>query len=120
MAKPASPIHGATFELGAIADELRQEPTYASEGQAARTLVREPDLRIVLVALKNGRRMAEHHAEVTATVHTLSGQVRLRLPERAVELPAGQLLVLGRGLRHDVEAQADSLLLLTLGWTTDA
>jgi quercetin dioxygenase-like cupin family protein len=42
--------------------------------------------------------------------------VRLRLAEKVVELAAGRLLVIERGLRHDVEAVAESAFLLTLGW----
>ena len=37
-----------------------------------------------------------------------------RLPDRTVELPAGQLLVLDQCVPHDVEAEEDSAFLLTL------
>lgn len=116
MAKPESPEHGLTFDISAITEELRREDAYEREGQCARTLVRTADLRVVLIAMKSGKRLSEHHASATASVHTLSGYVRLQLPDRSVDLPAGQLLVLGGGLRHDVEAAADSTFLLTLGW----
>jgi quercetin dioxygenase-like cupin family protein len=42
--------------------------------------------------------------------------VRLHLPEEVVDLPAGRLLVVERGRRHDVEAVDESAFLLTLGW----
>lgn len=116
MTTPESPEHGATFELAAIAEELRGEPSYVREGQTARTLIRTPDLRIVLVVLRRGKRISEHHADVTASVHTLTGHIRLQLPDRSAELPAGQLLVLGAGLPHDVYAETDSTFVLTLGW----
>jgi quercetin dioxygenase-like cupin family protein len=107
---------GAIFDLAAIEAEMRTEPAYAREGHTARTLVREPDLRIVLVAMKAGGRIAEHRANDTASVQTVRGHVRLRLPDSIAELPAGQVLVLERGLRHDVEAVAESAFLLTLAW----
>lgn len=116
MATPESPQHGVTFDLGAIVREMRQEEPYQREGHTARTLVKAPDLRLVLVAMKAGSRIAEHHASESASVHTISGRVQLRLPGRTVELPAGQILVLGRGLSHDVEAATDSAFVLTLGW----
>ena len=116
MAKPESPSDGVTFDIPGIADELRREEAYEREGQSARTLVRTSDLRVVLVVLKAGKHMPEHQANVTASVHTLSGSIRLELPDRSVELPSGQLLVLGQGLRHDVRAETDSVFLLTLGW----
>jgi quercetin dioxygenase-like cupin family protein len=116
MPRPESPQHGVTFDLGALERELRADAAYQSTGHAARTLVREPDLRVVLIAIRAGSRIAEHEADESASVHTIAGHVRLHLPDRVVELPAGRLLTLGPGLRHDVEATTDSAFVLTLGW----
>ena len=116
MSKP-EPIHqGVVFGLGSIDAEMRREDAYQREGHTARTLAREDDLRIVLVVMKAGARITEHRANDTASIHALSGHVRLRLPDKVADLPAGRLLVLERGLRHDAEAVADSAFLLTLGW----
>jgi quercetin dioxygenase-like cupin family protein len=73
-------------------------------------------MRVVLVVMNVGARLAEHRANETASIHALRGHVRLKLPDRTADLPAGGLLVLERGLRHDVEAVAESTFLLTLGW----
>lgn len=116
MNTPAPLDQGVTFDLETVAHELRAEEPYRREGQTARTLIRTPDLRIVVVALKAGKTISEHHANVTASVQTLSGHIRLQLPDRGVDVPKGQLLVLGAGLSHDVYAEADSTFLLTLGW----
>lgn len=116
MHSPISADHGLTFDLEALARELRTEEPYLREGQAARTLLRAPDLRIVVIALAAGKTISEHHANVTASVQTLAGHIRLQLPDRGVDVRAGQLLVLGAGLAHDVYAETDSTFLLTLGW----
>lgn len=116
MNTPAPPDRGVSFDLAAVARELRSEEPYRRDGQAARTLIRTPDLRIVLVALEHGKTISEHHTSVTASVQTLAGHIRLELPERSVDVPEGQLLVMGAGLPHDVRAETDSLFLLTLGW----
>ncbi|MCC6766481.1 MAG: cupin domain-containing protein [Deltaproteobacteria bacterium] len=118
MSTPESAEHGVTFDLATIAQELRNEEPYVREGHTARTLLRASDLRVVLIAVRAGSTISEHHANVTAAVHVLSGRIRLQLPDRAVELEAGQLLVLGPGLAHDVHAQTDGAFLLTLGWRT--
>jgi quercetin dioxygenase-like cupin family protein len=120
MTKPASDQQGITFDLAAIEREMRQEEPYRREGHTARTLMRAPDLRVVLVAIKGGDRIAEHHVRESAVIHAISGQLRLRLPDRTVELPAGQLLVLEPDLAHDVEAAVDSAFVLTLGWRKPA
>ena len=115
MTKPELTTRGVVFDLTTADRDLRDEAGYAREGHMARTLVREPDVRIVLLALKAGGRLAEHQADATASIHVLGDQVRLHLEGHIVELPAGRLLVLEGGLRHDVEAVVESTLLLTLG-----
>ena len=107
---------GTVFDIAAVDAEMRRSDAYGREGHTARTLAREADLRIVLVVMKGGAHIAEHRAKDTASVHVLRGHVRLRLPDGAAELPAGRLLVLERGLPHDVEAVEESAFLLTLGW----
>jgi quercetin dioxygenase-like cupin family protein len=107
---------GASFDLAAIDGELRKEAAYQESGYTSRTLVREPDLRIVLTVMKNGARIADHHADETASIHDLSGRLRLHLPDAPVDLEAGELLALEAGVRHDVEALEQSAFLLTIGW----
>ena len=116
MSEPTSTGTATTIDLGSIERELRQQDAYLREGHTARTLVRESDLRLVLVAMRTGSHIAEHHTDKTASVHALSGHVRLRLPDRIVDLTSGQIFVIEPGLRHAVDAVADSAFLLTLGW----
>jgi quercetin dioxygenase-like cupin family protein len=116
MSEYGRPTHGGTYDLLAIGAELRATKEYAQNGHTARSLAREDDVRIVLLAMKASARIAEHRAGETAVVHVLSGHVRLHLPDKTVDLPAGGLLVLRPGVQHDVEAIVDSAFLLTLGW----
>ncbi len=60
--------------------------------------------------------MHQHSTAARISVQTLAGHIRLRLPDRTVELPAGGLLALDRCVSHDVEAEEDSAFLLTLSW----
>lgn len=116
MTPPESPEQGVTFDLAAVARELQAEELYQRDGQAGRTLIRVSDLRIVVIALRAGKRISEHQANVTASVQTLSGRVRLQLEEESAEVGEGQMIVLGSGLAHDVTAEVDSVIVLTLGW----
>jgi quercetin dioxygenase-like cupin family protein len=116
MSTLVSAEKGVTFDLERIARELRSEGPYAREGHVARALLHAPDLRIVVIVLEAGRTISPHHANVTASIQTISGDIRLQLPDRAVDLTAGHVLVLGAGLPHDVHAVSDSTFLLTLGW----
>lgn len=85
-------------------------------GPSSKTLVKHPDLRVVLIALRKDMRMAEHKATAAISVQTLAGHIRLKLPDRTADLPMGQLLVLDRSVPHDVEAVDDSAFLLTMSW----
>jgi quercetin dioxygenase-like cupin family protein len=85
-------------------------------GPSSKTLVKHDDLRIVLLAMKKKMCMREHKTAATISVQTLAGHIRVRLPDRTVELLTGQLLVLDQCVPHDVEAEEDSAFLLTLSW----
>lgn len=123
MPKPPSIESGTIFDFAKIDAEMRGEPAYLRDGHTARALVREADLRVMLIAMKAGSRIAKHVANETISIQTLAGCLRLQLPrlarqheDRFVEVPVGQLLVLERGTEHDVEAIGDSGFLLTLAW----
>ena len=114
----AGSMQAVSFELAEIADELAREPAFLREGHCARTLARSADLRVVLVALEEGKKSSEHHAGVTATIQVVSGRVLVRLAGRNEELGPAQLLLLAPGTRHELQALADSAFVLTLGWSS--
>jgi hypothetical protein len=123
MGKPASPGLGVIFDLAAIDQAMRSEEAYGRDGHTARTLVREHELRVVLIAMKDGSRIPAHVANETLSIQTLTGCLRLQLPRlagqhegRIVDLPIDRLLVLERGDEYDAFAIGDSALLMTLGW----
>jgi len=112
----SEPSRQPTFDLPSIAEELRQTEPYRRDGHSARSLVRAADLRVLLIAIQGRTRIAEHHANESVSVHAISGHVRVHVPDGTIELPAGRLLCLERGIKHDVEATVDSAFVLTLGW----
>ena len=114
MTTAGSVSQGTVFELAAAERELRALPAYARDGHTARTLVRERDLRIVLVVMRTGGKIAEHRAHETASVQVLSGHIRLRVENQLVHLKPGMLLVIPPDHRHEVDALADSAFVLTL------
>ena len=98
---------------------LLAEGARAGGGHRARTLVKDAELRVVLVALAAGARLAEHHAPGRITIQTLSGHLIVRAAGEAVTLPAGHLLTLARTVPHEVEAREASVFLLTIAWSGD-
>lgn len=105
------------FDLPAEIELLRHEESWQREtGRSSKTLVKQPDLRVVLIAMKANTEMKEHRAEGRITIQTIVGHVRLKLPEQTVAVPAGHLLALDRCITHDVEAVEESAFLLTICW----
>lgn len=109
------------FDISAEIERLWKEESWQrGTGRSSKTLVKQPDFRIVLVAMKPNTEMKEHRAEGRISIQTITGHLRLKLPDSTVELPAGHLLALDRGITHDVEALAESAFLLTISWPPDA
>ncbi len=87
-----------------------------SQGHFARTLFKQPDFRLVLVAMDRGSRLHEHHADGTVSVHVLKGVLRVRMSGQARDIDAGTILAIESSIAHDVEALEDSAFLLTMSW----
>ena len=106
-----------TFNLAGEADALKQEPTWQQHGHNAKTLIKHPDVRVVLIALRKGARMQEHKTDQCVTIHALSGSLRLHLQSKEIDLQMGSIIALDHTVVHDVEALEESVFLLTLGWS---
>ncbi len=127
MAAEEKPQTGREHEVGTLAaplltldlnreiEQLRAAGRWQS-GHTAKTLVKYPDLRLVLIAMKTGGRLERHRADGRITVQSLDGKIRFNTAERSVDLAAGQMLTLDRGIPHDVEGIVDSAFLLTIAW----
>lgn len=112
---PAGPA--LVLDLAAESEALRRAMEARGAGHDAKTLLKQADMRVVLIVLRAGARIQEHKTDHSITVHTLTGRVRLRLPDQEVVLPAQQALFLDKSIPHDVVADEDSALLLSICWT---
>lgn len=110
----AAPV--LAFDLIHEVAQLHAEAAWQRGDRNAKTLVKEPDFRIVLIALRAGGRMEEHRAAGRLSIQTLSGHLRLRAAGAVIDLPAGRLVSLERDVPHDVEALEESAFLLTIAW----
>ena len=110
----AAPV--LAFDLLAEIDQLHQETGWIGGERDGKTLVKEPDFRIVLTAMKSGTRMAQHEAAARVSIQVLIGKLVVSIYDQTTELTEGNLLVLDRDISHDVVALVDSAFLLTLAW----
>ena len=120
---PERPIHRVinplvAFDLTGELAAMRSELGWAhdSHNPKTKTLVKEPTLRIVLIALRQGGRLAEHRAPGRISIQTLAGRLRLHALDQDVELHTGGVLILDPNMPHDVEALDESAFLLTIAW----
>ena len=98
---------------------LRREEGWTS-GRNSKTIVKHPDLRLVLTVMKANTSIHEHSAAGSTSVQTISGHIRMRVAGQEFDLPAGHLLALDAAVPHDVEALEDSALVLTVAWRAAA
>ncbi|HMF57601.1 MAG TPA: hypothetical protein VK619_14760 [Pyrinomonadaceae bacterium] len=105
-----------TFDIAAEIEQLNNEEHWQKDGRISKTLVKHSDFRIVLMFMKAGTVMQEHKTDARISIHALSGRLLIKLDSQTVELPAGHLLVLEKGLSHDVKAIEESVFLLSISW----
>lgn len=104
------------FDISHEITQLRLEDSWQrGTGRSSKTLVKHPDFRIVLTLMKPGSRMHEHRTGARISIQAVMGRIKLHLPQRTVELSAGQLLALDSEVPHNVEAEEESAFLLTVG-----
>lgn len=103
-----------TFELPALLRALREEPDYVNTGRDGVTLVKTPDLRVVLEILGAGTVLPEHHEPGPITLHLLQGELRFKTGDEVLYLRPGEMLTMPTNRPHSLEAVSDCAFLLTL------
>jgi quercetin dioxygenase-like cupin family protein len=110
-----TPPEVSSIDLKSELAGCRQHKPWQS-GLFTKLLFKAGDLRVVLIAMEAGARMKEHRADGTVSIHALQGALGVHVQGQTCDLHAEQILVLGPGVRHDVEAREDSAFLLTIAW----
>ncbi|MGI9189670.1 MAG: hypothetical protein ACR2F9_05925 [Longimicrobiaceae bacterium] len=103
-----------TFKLQEHLAELRGEEPYRRSGRTGRTLAKSGRFRVTLVAMAAGNEIGTHHADSPMTLHLLEGHLGFRADGSEHELRGGEVLFFGPGDAHDIRAQQESALLITL------
>jgi quercetin dioxygenase-like cupin family protein len=94
---------------------LRSSEAYQASDHAAKVIAKSSGLRVVLIALKSGGRMDEHHADWSITVQGIDGHVEFTVRDTTIALTCGRLLAIAPGVPHSVSGIDESALLLTIG-----
>lgn len=105
-----------TFDLDQELARLRQEGDYGINGRNARTLTKENDLRLVLVAVKEGRAVGDDEADGALGLLVMEGAGRFESGSVERNLRAGELAVVAAGEPWHFAADEDSAFLLTIAF----
>lgn len=105
----------APVTIDLLQEITRFAPDDAS-GRRAETLIKEPDLRVVLVTMRAGAELMEHSSPATITVQPLQGRFVFRTEAAEQELGPGNLISVAGKVRHAVRCLEDGAFLLTLAW----
>ncbi len=103
------------FDLVAELEQLRGVPH--ADHHVAKTLVRTTDLRVVLIAMDAGADIASHHTDAAITLQIFDGRICLTCPGSELDLCAGTVTKLDRGVRHALHAIERSSVLLSIAWS---
>lgn len=95
------PSSARRFDLAREIEAIRHDKALGVKAHTAVTLVKEPDLRLVLLVMKAGARLHEHKADASVSIQALEGLVRFRVSERSIDLPKGSLITLARSVVQD-------------------
>ena len=100
-------------QLDELADQLQAKASASSAQRAAHTLIAgNAPLRQTVIALAAGAQMSEHENPGYATLQVLRGDAKLVAGPDSWQLRTGSHLVIP-DQRHSVEANADTVLLLS-------
>jgi quercetin dioxygenase-like cupin family protein len=115
VGQPLRPSEGGFVSID-IADEtkrLKSRLDAADADREAVSLVKDYGLNVMLMLLKRGARLHDHHTKGPLTVQLMSGRVNLVAAGKPHEIAPGAVCALDREVVHSVEALEDSALLLT-------
>lgn len=108
----AGPEH--RIALASVLAALRVEPHDGKDRHRQITVFSNGALRIVLFAFEAGGRLAAHRAPGFVVIMTIRGMVHVQTTHEVHELSAGEILVLDPDVEHDVAAQVEADVMLTV------
>ncbi|GAB3524790.1 cupin domain-containing protein [Arthrobacter monumenti] len=99
-------------DIAQLADEHLALAREATHGRSAVLLGQDGPLRQTIIALRAGAELGEHNAPVAASVYVLEGAITVVSDSGRNSISEGELAMLVHE-RHSVEANEDSVFLLT-------
>jgi len=112
--KPAT-VH--LLDLSLEADRLMAK--LPGHRRQTESLAREAGVSVIMMAMEAGDILKEHSADGVVTIHLVRGHADLAADGKTHDLRPGQMVMLQPGVRHDVHAAEQSVVLLTVAEGND-
>ena len=106
----AAPVH--SLDLEAAATSLLE--TLPGHRRQTRSLARESGVSVIMMAMEGGDVLDKHHANGAVTVHLLDGHATLTARDETIDLRPGQLVMMQPNVTHNLRAEEQSVVLLTV------
>lgn len=103
-----------SFDLLALAEQLRQEEHPAARGHRQMTIFKKEKVTVVLFVFDPGAELKEHATSGTVTIQCVEGQLVVGTSANEFELKGGQMVALSPNIAHGVRAEEASVMLLTV------
>jgi|AntDeeMetagen681_2_1112603.scaffolds.fasta_scaffold21941_2 quercetin dioxygenase-like cupin family protein len=101
---------GEVIDLGTLGEDMKAKATYA--------LIRTEAMEVIRMVIPEGRTIAEHSVEGEITVQCLKGTVEFAIENTVRHLSTDDWLHLDKKEPHALTAQEDTVLLLTILFTS--
>jgi quercetin dioxygenase-like cupin family protein len=107
-----APAPAQFVDLEAIADQLLERlPGKTRQGE---TVARQGEVSVVMMAIEGGGALQEHKAAGPVVVRVFRGHAVVSVAGQTFDLREGELVMLEAGIPHDLRAEEQSVVLLTI------
>lgn len=93
---------------------LLAEPVAATDRPQMKRIFQGPGTTIVRLTLAAGQVMREHLTSAPLTVQVIDGEIHFRVAGDDVHMPAGAIIHVAAGVKHELEAVTESHMTLIL------
>jgi quercetin dioxygenase-like cupin family protein len=109
------PVEGGFLQvqLAEKTAHLQHQLETSGRDREAISLIKDYGLNVMLMALRAGARLHEHHNKGPLALQVLSGRVNFIAAGAVNEVRPGSIVALDREIPHSLEAIEDSMVLLT-------
>lgn len=103
------------FSLAAFGAGLRSQTEYDRNGHTGMLLLKSPELRVVLEAMRPGTALGTHVVHGPTTLFVLEGALDVATDRDSFRVAENEMAALPREERREIRSPVESLFLLVLG-----